>query len=281
MDFTNKVVVVTGAGSGIGRETALAFAARGARLAIADINREGLDETRSLLESMGREVLAVQVDVSREEQVEEFCRAVYDNCGRCDVLVNNAGVGVGAVMEHHTLDDWRFVMGVNLWGVIYGCHFFYPRMIEQGGGHIVNISSGAALGFLPGLISYCSSKYAVLGLSETLRAEAARYHVGVTAICPGIVKTNITTSSSMRFTPRGIAPDAMQRKIDRFYVKRNYTPDRVAAVIVKAVEKNKGVVPVAPETYVIDVLHRLSRRSYSFLSSTLVRLTLKKEKAGA
>jgi NAD(P)-dependent dehydrogenase (short-subunit alcohol dehydrogenase family) len=169
---------------------------------------------------------------------------------------------------------------VNLWGVIYGCHFFYPRMIEQGSGHIVNVSSAAALGFLPGLISYCSSKYAVLGLSETLRAEAARYHVGVTAICPGIVKTNITLTSSMRFTPRGIAPDAIQRKIDWLYVKRNYTPDRVAAVIVKAVEKNRGVVPVAPESYIFDIFHRLSRRSYSFLSTTLVRLALKNEKAG-
>ncbi len=276
MDFTNKVVVVTGAGSGIGKETALAFARRGAHLAIADINQESLDETRALLSSMGREVFAMRVDVSREEQVEEFCRSVYDNFGRADVLVNNAGVGVGAVMENHTLDDWRFVMGVNLWGVIYGCHFFYPRMIAQGGGHIVNVSSGAALGFLPGLISYCSSKYAVLGLSETLRAEAARHHVGVTAICPGIVKTNITLSSPMRLTPRGIAPGAMQQKIDDFYAKRNYTPDRVAAVIVKAVEKNRGVVPVALETYVIDAFHRLSRRSYSFLAGILVRLTLKK-----
>jgi NAD(P)-dependent dehydrogenase (short-subunit alcohol dehydrogenase family) len=275
MEFTGKVVAVTGAGSGIGRETALAFAARGARLAIADVNPERLEEARAMLEAGGSEVLAVQVDVSREEQVAGFCDAVYERFGRCDVLVNNAGVGVGGVMEHLTLEDWRFVLGINLWGVVYGCHFFYPRMIEQGGGHIVNLSSGVALGFLPGLLVYNCSKSAVLGLTESLRAEAARHHVGVTAICPGIVRTNITADSAVRAGKGGIRSGITSEKVDRFYARRNYTPDRVAAAILKAVERNRAVVPVAPESYVIDWTHRLSRGLYGLIARTACRLTMK------
>ncbi len=275
MDFTGKVVAVTGAGSGIGRETALAFAARGARLAVCDINRERLEDIRSLLESMGREVLATTVDVSREEEVGRFSDEVYERFGRCDVLVNNAGVGIGGVMEHLTLDDWRLVLGINLWGVVYGCHFFYPRMIEQGGGHIVNLSSAAALGFLPGLLSYNCSKSAVLGLSESLRAEAARHHIGVTAICPGIVKTNITADSAVHTGKGGIRSMITPEKVDRFYAKRNYTPDRVAAAIVKAVEKDRGVVPVAPESYLIDWVHRLSRGFYGLVTRSAVRMAMK------
>lgn len=275
MDFSGKVVAVTGAGSGIGHETALAFAARGARLAVCDINPRRLEETRSILESMGSEVLALQVDVSREEQVGRFCDEVYDRFGRCDVLVNNAGVGVGGVMEHLTLDDWRFVLGINLWGVVYGCHFFYPRMIEQGGGHIVNLSSAAALGFLPGLLSYNCSKSAVLGLSESLRAEAARHRIGVTAICPGIVKTNITADSAVHTGQGGIRSLITPEKVDGFYARRNYTPDRVAAAIIKAVEKNRAVVPVAPESYVIDWAHRVSRGLYGLITRSAVRLAMK------
>ena len=275
MDFTGKVVAVTGAGSGIGRETALAFAARGARMAVCDINPGRLEETRSMLESMGREVLATLVDVSREEQVGRFSDEVYERFGRCDVLVNNAGVGVGGVMEHLTLDEWRFVLGINLWGVVYGCHFFYPRMIEQGGGHIVNLSSAAALGFLPGLISYNCSKSAVLGLSESLRAEAARHHIGVTAICPGIVKTNITADSAVHAGQGGIRSMITPEKVDSFYARRNYTPDRVAAAIVRAVEKDRGVVPVAPESYLIDWTHRLSRGFYALFTRSMCRLAMK------
>lgn len=157
-------MVVTGAAHGIGREIALAFARRGARVVICDIDGDGLRAVEAEVAAMGRECRREVVDVARAWQVEEFCSSVYKEFGRVDVLVNNAGVACGGRVECMSLDDWRWIIGVNLWGVIHGCHFFYPRMIEQGGGgHIVNISSAAALAPLPDIAAYCATKSGVRG----------------------------------------------------------------------------------------------------------------------
>ena len=261
MEFKGKAVAVTGAASGIGMETALAFARRGARLAVADIDGERLRLVMRELEELGVEAIATVVDVSAAEKVERWCDEVYGVMGRVDVLCNNAGVGIGGRFEDVTLYDWEWIVGVNLWGVIHGCHYFYPRMIAQGGGgHIVNTASGAGLAPLPLMTAYCCTKYAVVGLSETLRAEAALHGIGVSAICPGIVDTPITRAVKLCSGTDRSTPQELQDRIVRIYGRRGYTPDRVAAAVVKAGEKNKGVVPVCPETYAGDWLHRLSRR---------------------
>ncbi len=270
-DLSRRVVVVTGAASGIGRETALAFARRGARLVVCDIDAEGLGQVERELTGAGCQVISRVVDVSDSAQMEEFCDWVYGACGRVDVLCNNAGVGVAGMLEDISLADWEWIVGVNFWGVIYGCHFFYPRMAARGDGHIVNISSGAAMAPLPTMTAYCSTKYAVLGFSETLRAEAALNGVGVTAICPGFVATNITRTTPMRSSTRRSSPDELLASIDRFYTLRNYHPSRVAAAIVRAVERNTGVVAVGPETKAMDWTHRLSRGLWGFN----IRVTLK------
>jgi len=276
MDFKGKAVVVTGAASGIGREIALAFARRGARLVIADIDEARLLGVKDELESLGAEVYAKVVDVSRAEEVGDFCHSVYQGMGRVDVLCNNAGVGIGGKFEDASLEDWEWIVGVNLWGVIYGCHYFYPRMIEQGGGgHIVNTASGAGLAPLPLMVPYCCTKYGVVGYTETLRAEAALHGIGVSAICPGIVATNITKVAKLTSGTKHSTPEELQAKIDRFYVWRNYTPDRVAVAAVKAVEQNKGVVPVCPETYVGDWAHRVSRKLNDFNLKRSVKIFLK------
>jgi len=275
--FKGKVVVVTGAASGIGREIALAFARRGAKLAVADINAGALEKVRLELTPLGSKVYAQVVDVSVAADVENLCESVYREMERVDILCNNAGIGIGGRFEDVSMDDWEWTLGVNLWGVIHGCHYFYPRMIAQGGGgHIVNTASGAGIAPLPLMTAYCCTKYAVVGLSETLRAEAALHGIGVSAICPGIVNTPITRSAKLCSGTERSAPQELQERIVRIYARRNYTPDRVAAAVVKAVEKNKGVVPVCPETYAGDWLHRASRRINDVNLARSVRLFLKR-----
>jgi NAD(P)-dependent dehydrogenase (short-subunit alcohol dehydrogenase family) len=276
MDFRGKAVVVTGAASGIGREIALAFARRGARLAVADIDAVRLQGVREELDGMGAEVHVHVVDVSVAEQVRNLCDEVYREMGRVDVLCNNAGIGIGGRFEDVTLEDWEWIVGVNLWGVIHGCHYFYPRMIAQGGGgHIVNTASGAGLAPLPLMTAYCCTKYAVVGLSETLRAEAALHGIGVSAICPGIVDTPITRSAKLCSGTDRSTPQELQDRIARIYGRRGYTPDRVAAAVVKAVERNRGVTPVCPETYAGDWLHRVSRKLNDINLARSVKMFLK------
>ncbi len=271
-DLSGKVVVVTGASNGIGREMARAFAQRGARLALADIDGDGLLALQEELERMGCETLTGVVDVSVAEEMGSFCDDVYREMGRADVLCNNAGVALGGDFETMTLDDLRWLMGVNLMGVIHGCHFFYPRMVEQGGGHIVNTASAAGLSPFAGLALYSSSKYGVVGLSETLRGEAASRGIGVTVICPGVIATDIVQRSRIRSGSERKTPEDLAAILDRVLKSRGYTPDRVAAAAVKAVERDLGVVRVTPETYVMDWIHRISRGAFGLIMSTMTRI---------
>ena len=269
----DKAVVVTGAASGIGREIALAFARRGARLAICDIDGVKLEDVKADLEALGTVVFARAVDVSRAEDVQSYCEAVYEELGRADVLCNNAGVSVGGDFEDIELEDWEWIMGVNLMGAVHGCHFFYPRMVAQGGGgHIVNIASGLGLMPAPGSIPYVTTKYGVVGLSETLRAEAALHGIGVSAICPGFVLTGIFRNSRQRTLPANGAAEEAVANTEKRLGKRKYTAASVAEAAVAAVERDKGVVRVCPETYAADILHRLNRRAYGYLLMRATKL---------
>jgi NAD(P)-dependent dehydrogenase (short-subunit alcohol dehydrogenase family) len=272
-DFRDKAVVVTGAASGIGREIALAFARRGARLAVADIDAQGLEGIRRELESSGTPVYAQVVDVSIAADVAGLCTNVYREMGRADILCNNAGVAVGGWMEDVSLDDWKWQLGPNLWGAVYGCHYFYPRMITQGGGgHIVNVASGAGLVPMPVTVAYNTTKYAVVGLSETLRAEAALHGIGVSAVCPGFVATNVVHNARIVSGTRRSDPGELKQRFVRFFEKRNYTPDRVAAAVVKGVERNRGVIVVGPETRLGDYSMRLNRALVIWVMEKATRL---------
>jgi NAD(P)-dependent dehydrogenase (short-subunit alcohol dehydrogenase family)/pimeloyl-ACP methyl ester carboxylesterase len=257
--FGDRLVLVTGAASGIGRATALAFAKAGARVVAVDRDAQGAVRTADAARSAGAAAAwAETVDVSDEQAMEKLAQKVTTEYGTVDVLVNNAGIGLSGPFLATTSDDWRKVLDVNLWGVIHGCRIFGGLMAERGqGGHIVNVASAAA--YLPTrtLPAYSTSKAAVLMLSECLRAELAGRDIGVTAICPGIVNTNITA------TARFAGVDEMeekrrQKKTARLYGLRNYPPEKVAEAILRAVVRNQAVVPVTPESRGARLLSRLA-----------------------
>ncbi|MEU5117359.1 SDR family oxidoreductase [Streptomyces asoensis] len=246
--FGGRLVLVSGAGSGIGRATALAFAAAGARVIAVDRDAESAARTaETCLLSGARGAWAETADVSDERAMEQLAEKVHAEHGVLDVLVNNAGIGLSGSFFDTTPDDWRRVLDVNLWGVIHGCRLFGRRMAERGqGGHIVNTASAAA--YLPSRVlpAYSTSKAAVLMLSECLRAELAGRDIGVTAVCPGLVNTNITATAAFV----GVDAEEQQRRRDRStraYGIRNYPPEKVADAILRAVVRNEAVVPVTAE----------------------------------
>ncbi|MGW3406208.1 SDR family oxidoreductase, partial [Streptomyces zhihengii] len=257
--FAGQLVLVTGAASGIGRATALAFAGAGARVVVVDRDAEGAAGTaESALAAGAAEAWAETVDVADEQAMETLAEKVTAEYGVVDVLVNNAGVGLAGSFLDTDTEDWKQVLDVNLWGVIHGCRLFGRRMAERGqGGHIVNTASAAA--FLPSrtLPAYSTSKAAVLMLSECLRAEMAGKGIGVSAICPGIVDTGIT--STARFTGvDAVEQQRLRKRSARLYGLRNYRPEKVADAVLRAVLTNRAVVPVTPEARVAYLLSRLA-----------------------
>jgi len=253
-DLSGKWVLVTGAGSGIGRATAMAFAGRGADVVICDVNQAGLDSTAGEIRRLGRTASPHTVDVADADRMRGFAEEVHRQIPAVDILVNNAGVGLGAGFLDTTLEDWSWILGINVRGVIHGCHYFLPKMVERGrGGHVVNVASAAAFIATEQLSAYSTTKFAVLGLSEALRDELAPHRIGVTAICPGIINTPITGSARLR--GKAAAPGAREQMV-AFYQKRNYGPERVAEKIVKAVARNAAVAPVSPEAWAMYLLKR-------------------------
>jgi NAD(P)-dependent dehydrogenase (short-subunit alcohol dehydrogenase family) len=248
-----KVAVVTGAADGIGRETALALAAKGCRLAVCDVNQDALDALRDELEASGTTVTAHRVDVSDQAQMEAFTSDVVDAHGEVHVLVNNAGVTVYASFEEHSIADFEWILGVNLWGVIYGCKFFLPHLKAAGEGHIVNLSSVFGIIAPPLQTSYVASKFAIRGFSESLRAELAGDNVGVTSVHPGAIQTSIVRNARLITDTHKELRDSTQRLFDRL----GTTPDVVAARVVKAIEYNSPRVLITKEARVADALKRL------------------------
>ncbi|MCM1970942.1 SDR family oxidoreductase [Streptomyces sp. G1] len=257
--FAGQLVLVTGAGSGIGRATAYAFAEAGARVIAVDRDGEAAARTAELSRLVGAtDAWAEVVDVSDEQAMEKLAARVATEHGVVDVLVNNAGIGLAGTFLDTTSEDWRKVLDVNLWGVIHGCRLFGRQMANRGqGGHIVNIASAAAFQPSRVLPAYSTSKAAVLMLSECLRAELADQGIGVSAICPGLVNTNIT--STARFTGVDAEEEARrQKKSARLYGMRNYPPEKVAEAILRAIVNNDAVVPVTPEARGAHVLSRFA-----------------------
>ncbi|MFJ8182547.1 SDR family oxidoreductase [Streptomyces sp. NPDC096105] len=255
--FGGRLVLVTGAGSGIGRAIALAFAEAGARVVAVDRDADAALRTAGEARARGAvDAWAETADVADERAVEKLAERVTAAHGVVDVLVNNAGVGLGGSFLDTTTEDWKRVLDVNLWGVIHGCLHFGRRMAERGqGGHIVNVASAAAFQPSRSLPAYGASKAAVLMLSESLRADLAERGIGVTAVCPGFVTTGI--ASTARFAGTDAAEERRRRgKAARLYRLRNYPPEKVAAAVLRAVVRDEAVVPVTPEARTAYALAR-------------------------
>ena len=252
MNLDGKLVLVTGAASGIGRATALAFAAAGARLIITDIDVDGLDDVaRALGDTL---VLAARVDVADRAAMASFADEVHARVAAVDVLVNNAGVAFSGNVLETPLGDWDWVLGVNLYGVIHGCHFFVPPMVSRGqGGQVINISSVFGLYGAPGVTAYVASKFAVLGMSMSMRTELQPHGIGVSAICPGMIATNIVENT--RSSPEKLSQLTKAAKLFR---NKGASPDRVASAILDAVRNNRRVVPVARDGWAIWGLSHLA-----------------------
>lgn len=244
-------VLITGAASGIGRATALRFARDGARLYLCDVDEAKLAVLAAELASSVE--LCRRVDVADRDAMAGFAAAVHERVPALDVLVNNAGVAFAGRFLETSLDDFDWVMGVNLRGVVHGCHFFAPRMVGRGRGQIVNVSSVLGFWGAPQVSAYVASKFAVLGFSQSLRTELARHNVGVTAICPGMIATSIVDSG--RF---GADATSKRELVVRLFQRRGASPALVADAIASAAAKNPAMRPVAVDSWLMYAMTRLA-----------------------
>jgi NAD(P)-dependent dehydrogenase (short-subunit alcohol dehydrogenase family) len=265
-ELKGRLALVTGAGSGIGRATAHALATEGMRVIVVDRDASAADDAARSLGSQC--ALALVADVSDRDAMRSLAERVHATAPALDVLVNNAGVAQAGRMIDTPLADWDHVLGVNLWGVVHGCHFFVPKMVARGaGGHVVNVSSMVGLIALPGIIAYTTSKFAVRGLTEALRAELAPHRIGVSGIFPGITRTGIVRN--MRFSD-GVA---MQRSpIERYGARIGHAPESVAREVVRAIRRDHGRVPVSFETRTLAALDRISPRATGLLASAIAHV---------
>ena len=246
--------VITGGASGLGRAFCMQIAAQQGRILVADIDVEGAEQTAVRARELGAEAHAIRCDVSRIQDVEALAAEAEHRFGGTDLVVNNAGVGIGGNVGDISLEDWSWAIGINLWGVIYGCHTFVPRFKRQGSGAIINVSSAAGVLSAPEMSAYNVTKAGVIALSETLASELEGTKIGVTVLCPTFIQTNIVKDGRMPQKSKDFASALMR--------KGKVTADDAAKQTIAALERGQLYVFPQSDGRWMWRLKRLSPQSY-------------------
>lgn len=262
--FAGKVAVVTGAGSGIGQALALELARSGAKVAISDVDTEGLAVTEERLRAIGAPVKVDQLDVTEREAFELYATAVKEHFGKVNQIYNNAGIAYQGDVEVSPYKDIERVMDVDFWGVVNGTKAFLPHLIESGDGHVVNVSSVFGLFSVPGQAAYNSAKFAVRGFTEALRQEMAiaKHPVKVTTVHPGGIKTAIARNMT---AAEGVDTTELAKAFDTKLAATS--PETAAKIILEAVRKNRARVLVGTDAKVLDLIVRVTGSGYQRLFS--------------
>jgi len=269
--FKDRVAVITGAGSGIGRATALALAAEGCHLAISDIDAASLTETAELLKQDPVRVHTQVLDVSDKQAMQDYPSSVIEAFGQVNIVINNAGTTIAATVEEHTIDDYEWLMGINFWGVVYGTKFFMPHLQKVDEAHIVNISSIFGCVGVRNQSAYNATKFAVRGFTESLKQELHRSHIGVSCVHPGGVQTKIMEKSRFKSVPGAKDHADMNQK---FAAMAKTSAGQAAAAIVKGIRAKQERILIGSDARFLDILVRMMPSSYPKLLRRVEKLLL-------
>jgi NAD(P)-dependent dehydrogenase (short-subunit alcohol dehydrogenase family) len=244
-DLAGKVAVVTGGGHGIGSGICHCLAAAGMHVAVADIDQPAAESVAASLRDHAAKSIAVRVDVSDRNSVEQLAETAQRELGGIHVVCNNAGVLVGGPMAEMTDADWQWLWSVNLMGIVHGSQVFAPILVEQGDGHIVNTASVGGFLAYPLMAIYCATKFAVIGYSDALRMELAPKGIGVSILCPGKVRTNLAEADRLR--PIGLGRAGGSSKVLSGGIEDGMDPQRVGDCVVRGIRENAAYVFTHPE----------------------------------
>ncbi|NPU93540.1 MAG: SDR family NAD(P)-dependent oxidoreductase [Gammaproteobacteria bacterium] len=274
--FNHKVAAITGAASGIGRALALNLAREQCDLALSDVNEVGLQETAEQVRALGVKVTTTKVNVADRAAMHAWADQVVKDHGKVNLIFNNAGVALGNTVEDASYEDYEWIMGINLWGVIHGTKAFLPYLKQTGDGHVINVSSIFGLFSQPTQSGYNMTKFAVRGFTESLRQELDLENCGVSATCvhPGGIKTNIAKNARMddsvlKLTGGKGSTEKMTQQFEQMFVT---TPDKAAQVILNAVRRNARRVLIGNDAKATDVMQRLLPQVYQKLVTTSFKL---------
>lgn len=273
-NLKNKVAAVTGAGSGIGQALALNLAKEGCHLALSDVNEKGLKETLKMLKGFSINITHQVLDVSDKDAVYQWANKVVEEHGSVNMIFNNAGVALSGTVDDLSIEDYKWIMDINFWGVVYGTKAFLPYLEKSGEGHVINISSVFGLTSQPLMSGYNASKFAVRGFTESLRQDLELTGSNVTTTCihPGGIKTNIAKSARMSKsveTVTGIKTANASSAFEKFFT---HTADTAAKTILKGVKKNDRRVLIGLEARMLDGMVRVLPTGYQWAFTNLVKL---------